>query len=198
MIKTKHISLPSPKLFGNLSIEEAIAKRRSVFSFSKKAPGRAQIAQVLWAGQGITGTGGLRASPSAGAIYPLDLFLVGAEGVTRYRPVDHSLEFVMEQDLRPMIVEAAGEQDWISQAPVIIVVSADLNRLRSRFGDRAERLAHLEAGHVSQNILLEAVSIGLGGSPVGDFDPVEVNNALHLDGAQALYLIALGIPQRRT
>ncbi len=190
-------ALPSPRLTGPLSLEEALAARRSIRSFSDEALTRAEIGQLLWAAQGVTDGDGHRTAPSAGARYPLELDVVTADGLARYVPDGHGLVRRGSTDLRAALRRAALDQPAVGEAPLIIVISGVAERTAARYGaERARRYVALEAGHAAQNILLEAVSLGLGAVPVGAFDDAEVRRVLALaDGEAPLYLIPVGHPR---
>jgi SagB-type dehydrogenase family enzyme len=187
-------SLPSPRLAGQLSLEEALQARRSTRSFTAEALTRAEIGQLLWAAQGLTDVDGHRTAPSAGALYPLELDVVTADGVARYAASGHGLVPRGNTDLRPALQRAAVDQAAVGEAPLIVVISGVVERTAVRYGaERAERYVALEAGHAAQNILLEAVSLELGAVPVGAFDDMEVGRVLGLaDGEAPLYLIPVG------
>lgn len=194
------IKLPRPSADGAVSLEQAILKRRSVRRFSGQALTLAEASQLLWSAQGITDSGrGLRAAPSAGASYPLETYLVAgsveglATGVYRYLPSEHGLVPVATGDVRGQLRKAALGQGSLEQAPATIAISADLGRIRPRYRDRAERYTHMEAGHVGQNVSLQAAAMGLGTVMVGAFDDGAVKQALQLPaGEEPLYLMPLG------
>lgn len=190
-------ALPSPRLAGRLSLEEALAARRSIRSFSEEALTRAEVGQLLWAAQGVTDGEGHRTAPSAGACYPLELDVVTADGLARYVPDGHRLVRRGSSDLRATLRRAALDQSAVGEAPLVIVISGVVERAAARYGaERAERYVALEAGHAAQNILLEAVSLGLGAVPVGAFDDAEIRRVLALaDGEAPLYLIPVGRPR---
>ncbi|MFC1468020.1 SagB/ThcOx family dehydrogenase [Verrucomicrobiota bacterium] len=189
--------LPEPDKRGALSLEAAIAARRSVRSFSPEELSDEQISQLLWAAQGITAPHrGFRASPSAGATYPLETFIVMASGVFRYRPNEHALRQEKNADLREELCRAALGQPCVKQAPAVIVLAAVYERTSARYGQRAKRYVHMEAGHVAENIQLQAVAAGLGSVPVGAFDDDRVEKVLGLAWHEhALYLIPVGRPK---
>lgn len=189
-------ALPSPRLAGPLSLEEALQARRSVRSFTAAALTRDEIGQLLWAAQGVTDADGHRTAPSAGALYPLELDVVTVDGLARYVPGGHGLVRRGTADLRPALRQAALGQSAVGDAPLVIVISGVVERTSTRYGpERAERYVALEAGHAAQNVLLEAVSLGLGAVPVGAFDDAAVRQVLALaDGEAPLYLIAIGHP----
>ncbi len=190
-------ALPSPRLTGPVSLEEALRTRRSIRSFTTVALTRAEIGQLLWAAQGITDADGRRTTPSAGALYPLELDVVTTDGLDRYVPDGHRLVRRGSADLRPALQQAALDQSAVGEAPLVIVISAVVERTAARYGaERAERYVALEAGHAAQAILLEAVSLGLGAVPVGAFDDAAVRRVLALaDGEGPLYLIPVGHPR---
>jgi SagB-type dehydrogenase family enzyme len=189
--------LPSPRPVGPLSLEEALRSRRSIRSFTLAPLSRAEIGQLLWAGQGLTDAAGHRAAPSAGATSPLELDIVTIEGLARYVPDGHALVARGTTDVRAALRQAALDQAAITEAPLVIVVSAVFERTAERYGpERAQRYVTLEAGHVAQNVLLEAVSLGLGAVPVGAFDDAGVRRVLGLAIDEApLYLIPVGHPR---
>ena len=190
-------ALPSPRLAGQVSLEEALRSRRSIRSFSAEALTRAELGQLLWAAQGVTDLEGHRTAPSAGARYPLEVDVVTADGLARYVPDGHVLVRRGSTDLRAALRRAALDQPAVGEAPLIIVISGVVERTAARYGaERAERYVALEAGHAAQNVLLEAVSLGLGAVPVGAFDDAEVRRILALaDGEAPLYLIPVGHPR---
>jgi SagB-type dehydrogenase family enzyme len=189
------IELPSPVESGTMSLEEALATRRSVREFSSETLSIETTAQLLWAAQGVTSTTGKRTAPSAGALYPLELYVADHTGVHHYLPVDHALERVSSEDLRPALQDAALGQDAIGDAVAVFVITGVEARTEAKYGDRAERYVKLEAGHAAQNLLLQAVALDLGAVPVGAFGDLEVQGLLGLPSdEEPLYLIAVGYP----
>ena len=190
--------LPPPVLASPVSLEEAIAQRRSVRVFEERPLTPQQISQLCWAGQGITDARhGLRASPSAGALYPMELYIVRAEGVDHYLPDGHRLDRHLGGDLHPALRRAALDQEAVGEAPVCVVVAAVVKRTARKYGDRAERYCFIEAGHVAQNILLQATALDLAGVPVGAFEDRKVAAALKLpQDHRVLYLLPIGHPSR--
>jgi SagB-type dehydrogenase family enzyme len=194
--EAQQIALPAPRLEGEMSLEEAIANRRSVREFTEDPLSWEEISQLLWAAQGITDPRGLRAAPSAGALYPLELYVAVAEGVYRYLPMGHALQVVSEEDLRHDVWEAGLRQGALQEAPAIFVVTAVYQRTEAKYGDRAERYVKLEAGHAAQNILLEAVALELGAVPIGAFYDEQLETALSLPvDHKPFYLIPVGHPE---
>ncbi len=191
--KVEVIELPSPVESGTMSLEKALALRRSVREFSTEALSIEMTAQLLWATQGVTSSGGKRTAPSAGALYPLELYVADHTGVHHYLPVDHALERVSGDDLRPTLEDAALGQDAIGDAAAVFVITGVEARTEAKYGDRAERYVKLEAGHAAQNLLLQAVVLDLGAVPIGAFGDLEIQRILDLPGEEEpLYLIAVG------
>jgi SagB-type dehydrogenase family enzyme len=185
-------ALPTPRLDGPMSLEDALATRRSVRAFADAPVARTQLGQLLWSAQGVTSAEGRRTAPSAGALYPLEVYVADASGLYRYVPASHALERLGDADLRDWLGEAAG-QEAVGAAPTVVVITAVEARTAIRYGDRAARYVALEAGHAAQNLLLEATALGLGAVPIGSFDDRAVADVLRLpDGEAALYLIPVG------
>jgi len=189
-------SLPAPVLAGQMSLEEAIAGRRSVRAFTDQPLTLEDLSQLCWAGQGITDPRrGFRASPSAGALYPIELYLVTAQGADHYQPSGHELERHLAGDLRQPLQQAALDQGSIGDAAACVVITAVVERTARKYGDRAERYCFVEAGHVAQNILLQATALHLAGVPVGAFEDEKVAAVLKLPkDHRVLYLLAIGYP----
>ncbi|MDD5300418.1 MAG: SagB/ThcOx family dehydrogenase [Gallionella sp.] len=194
----REVNLPAPPATGMLSLEEALTQRRSAREFTPGALTLAEISRLVWAAQGVTAPE-RRTAPSAGATYPLEIYLVAgdvagvAAGVYRYLPRQHRLEAVAEGDLRVPLAAAAVDQKWIGQAAMVVVIAALFERTTVRYGKRGERYVHMEAGHAAQNMLLQAAALGLGATPVGAFNDAEVSRLLHLpDSELPLYFIPVG------
>jgi len=187
-------TLPAPLLEGPLSLEAALAKRRSVRVFRPEPLSPDQIGQLLWAAQGITGSDGrLRAAPSAMEAYPLELYVATAEGLSRYLPSDHSLEPRLERDLREDLRSAAHDQDSVTSAPAVFVFTAVYSRAFEKLGPGAEPYVHMDLGHAAQNLLLQAAALGLSGVPIAWLEPDRVRAALELPAEQVpLYLVPVG------
>jgi len=200
---TPRIALPAPRLKGEMSLEEAISGRRSRREFRASPLTLEQVSQILWAAQGITNGEGRRAAPSAGALYALDLYVaVGgqgagglAEGVYHYYPQGHALERTFEGDVRQTLARLAKEQMFIAAAPVILVITGEYERTSGKYGDRATRYVHMEAGHAAQNVYLQAEALGLGTVVAGSFQDEAVSQALGLPaGHRPLYIMPVGYP----
>lgn len=193
------VKLPEPQYDSDTSVEEAMATRRSVRSYQDVPLTLDELGQILWAAQGITSVWGGRTAPSAGALYPLDVFAVVGDvtglppGVYRYVPGGHELNLHLEGDWRFELAIAAQGQVWMADAPVIFVVVADFERTARKYGTRAERYVHIEVGHVCQNIYLQAGALGLGTVIVGAFVDGAVKIRLHI-AEDPLAIMPLGWP----
>jgi SagB-type dehydrogenase family enzyme len=180
------IPLPRPERDGTTSIEKSLHQRRSTREFMKAPLSMEDVAQLLWAAQGITHGGVLRTAPSAGALYPLETYVVAGEvtdlpaGVYRYLPHRHELAPVLAGDLRGQLCKAALSQDSICKAPASIVVSTVFARTTGKYGKRGIRYGQMEAGTAAQNVSLQAVSLKLGTVVIGAFDDGDVRRVLSL------------------
>lgn len=196
------MQLPPPSTDGRQSVEQAILKRRTVRSFQPQPLTLQQLSQLLWAAQGITGPRGFkRAAPSAGALYPMDLYAaVGSDsvealdaGLYRYRPQGHRLEPGSAGDLRGEIARACVSQMWMAQAPVTLVITAEYARITPKYGNRGVRYAMIEAGHMGQNIFLQAQALGLAAGIVGAFHDRAVTEVLQIpDSHEPLLIMPAG------
>lgn len=189
------VKLPEPRKQGRLSLEEALAARRSVREYTGEPLGERVWSQLLWAAQGIThADDGLRTTPSAGALYPLELYLATATGFFHYHPRPHHLRQMSEEDLRRPLHGAALAQEMILEAPTVFVIAAVFQRIARRYGaERAPRYVWMEAGHAAQNLLLQAVALDLGAVVVGAFDDARVAKVLGLPrNHEPLYLMPVG------
>ena len=192
------IALPPPRTGGPVSLETAIAQRRSVRRYAPRDLNLEQIGQLLWAAQGITGGRDvLRAAPSAGACHPLEFYVCRADGVWHYEPQHHRLVRHLEQDVRAELAEAAWRQRFIAEAPCAFVISAIFERTTRRYGERGRlRYVPMDVGHAAENLLLQAVAMGLASVPVGAFDDTAVKRVLALPrNEEPLYILPVGYPK---
>jgi len=182
-----------------MSLEATIAARRSVRAYALTELTLEEIGQLLWAAQGITGNRPhKRAAPSAGGRCPLEFYVCRSDGVWHYEPEGHRLLRHLSEDVRGPLADAAWGQRFIAQAPAVFAVSALFDRTTSRYGERGRiRYVPMDLGHAAQNLLLEAVALGLVSVPVGAFDDAAVARVLGLPSEQEpLYLLPVGHPQR--
>lgn len=198
-----HIALPAPRLQGQVSLEETLAKRRSRRRFRDSPLTLEQVAQILWAAYGITHKGGLRTAPSAGALYPLDFYLVvgrkGVEGLEEgayhYLAKDHALRRTLNQDVRQGLAHCSWKQMFIADAPVVLVMTAEYERTTKRYSDRGIHYVHMDAGHAAQNVYLQAEALGLGTVVVGAFVDDAISRTLGLPSRhRPLYLMPIAYP----
>lgn len=190
-------ALPKARTDGSMSVETALASRRSRRRYSTDELSHATLGQLLWAAQGITDDRGHRTAPSAGARYPLHVYVLLPEGLYRYLPQRHAIERVRDRDLRAAMWKDVYARPWLADSPAIFVIAANYARTRAKYGKKAERFVHIEAGHVGQNLLLQATALGLHCVPIGAFHQRNVHATLGLPRAQtAIYLVAAGKPLR--
>ena len=187
------VNLPKPNLDGSMSLEQAITVRRSRRDFSRQSLTPEQISQLAWSAQGQVADSSYRTVPSAGATYPLELFVVTEEGLFHYLLVKHALEKLSDQDLRSALAVAAWGQEFIEAAPLSLVFVAEFSRTTGRYGRRGVRYVYMEAGHAAQNIHLQAESLGLGSVAVGAFDDASVSKVLSLpNNLEPVYMVVVG------
>jgi SagB-type dehydrogenase family enzyme len=193
------VALPRPALTGSCSVERALAARRSVREYGGRPLTRAEVAQLLWAAQGVTGAGGLRSAPSAGALYPLNVYVAVGDvsglrsGVYRYRPDAHTLATLGEGDRRAELRAAALEQAWIETAAVVLGLAAVYRRTTATYGERGHRYVDVEVGHAAQNVCLQAVALGLGAAVVGAFEDAAVKRVMRMTAEdEPVCLVVLG------
>lgn len=188
-MKERKIKLPEPKSSG-MTLEEAIRRRRSVREYSDDLMSMNELSSILFSAGGITGEEmgyKLRAYPSAGALYPIDIFLSAQrieglnKGLYLYSNEDHSLVLLKEGDFSDALYKASLEQDQVKHANLVIILVAFPGRMRWKYRDRTERYIFLEAGHISQNIYLQATSLGLGSVAIGAFHDELISRILELD-----------------
>ena len=199
--------LPSYTTDGNISVEKALASRRSRRNFKDKPISTDQLSQILWAAYGITLPmpdipnlrGGLRTAPSAGALYPLEIYVVAGNveglepGIYRYISEEHKLVRVAYGDVRSELSDAALGQRMVRDAPASVFYSAVFSRMTGRYGERGIRYAYIELGHSAQNIYLQAEALGLGTVAIGAFNDTRVRQILNLpSNEEPLYLMPIG------
>jgi len=202
VISAETIVLPSPRTTGPMSLEEALRRRSSVRDFLATSISLEDVSQLLWAAQGITRDDQLRTAPSAGALYPLELYLVAGDvlnvpaGIYRYLPHRHRLAVIRRGDFRAELAAVALHQDWLKDSAAILVFAEVEERMTAKYGSRGLNYIHMEVGHAAQNALLQAVALGLGGTPVGAFEEEWLTQVLELpEEEKALYLLPIGKPR---
>lgn len=193
-------TLPEPRTEGPMSLEAAIAQRRSVRRYGPVNLTLEEIGQLLWSAQGITGKGpNRRAAPSAGGRHPLVLYVCRDDGIWRYQPERHALKQHLDRDVREALAEAAWRQEFIADAPCVFAMTAVFERTTERYEERGRtRYVPMDSGHSAENLSLQAVALGLGSVSVGAFSDVEVKRVLELpDEEEPMYLIPVGHPRER-
>jgi len=195
----RRVPLPEPDRAGTMSLERALDQRRSVRTYGEEPLTLKEVSQLLWAAQGITHPNGYRTAPSAGALYPLDLYLTGGrvtdlpDGVYRYHPRDHVLIRTEREDRRRALAAAALDQSWVREGAVVIAIAGVYERTTRKYGDRGVRYTHIEVGHAAQNIYLQAEALDLGTVLVGAFSDGKVREVLGLsDRERPLALLPVG------
>ncbi|HEY4698806.1 MAG TPA: SagB/ThcOx family dehydrogenase [Nitrososphaerales archaeon] len=199
------IQLFEPVKKGTVSIEEAISRRRSIRNYTSEPLNLQEVGQLLWAAQGVTEPNwSLRAAPSAGGTYPLEIYIVvslnGVDnlppGVYRYIPKHHSIILIAKGDKMNDLAVAALDQQWVSESKVSIVIAALFERTTDRYGERGIRYVYMEAGHASQNIYLQAVALNLGTVAIGAFHDEQVQKIVDMpDKEKPLYILPVGRPK---
>ena len=180
------IKLPDPKYSSSISVEKALRGRRSVRAYKNVPLMLSEVSQLLWAAQGITDPHGFRTAPSAGALYPLEVYVVIGNvnnlpsGIYKYNPHGHKLVRIERGDKRNELSAAALGQPWVADGAVVIILSAVYERTTRKYGDRGIRYVHIEAGHAAQNVYLQAVSLNLRTVVVGAFDDTKVKNIIRM------------------
>ena len=194
------IELPEPAQTGAVSLEETLARRRSLRAFAPDPIPLQSIGQLAWSAQGVTEAAtGYRTAPSAGGTLPVevDLLLHGVPGledaVYRYHPAEHALRRRLAGDRRVAVTETTLNQEFVRDAPVVVALSAVAARITPRFGALSDRLIDMEVGHVAQNVSLQAVALGLGTVVVVAFREADLVAALELaEGERPIYLMPVG------
>lgn len=203
----KRMKLPKPKTNGEVSLETAIKRRRTVRSFASRPLSMEQCSQLFWAAQGITENNGFkRAAPSGGALYPMDIYAVVGEncvngmksGAYHYDPKGHAVSLISAGDLRNKVAGAALSQVWMATAPLNILITAEYYRITGKYGKRGVRYAIIEAGHIGQNILLQSEAMGLGAGIVGAFKDEKIRQVVNiLPNHEPLLILPVGYKTER-
>ena len=195
----ERIKLPEPRYTSNTSVEAAISQRRSIRAYSGENLTIEEVSQLLWAAQGITAPWGGRTAPSAGALYPLELYLVVGDvegidkGVYKYIPEEHELEKVKDSDIRAELADAALEQACVRDAAIDLVFTAVYERTTGKYRERGIKYVQMEAGHAAQNVYLQAVALDLGTVVIGAFIDGEVKGIMNMQEQETpVYIMPAG------
>ncbi len=194
-----NVKLPNPVYSSHTSIEEALKKRRSIREYKNNPITLQQLAQLLWAAQGITSAKGFRTAPSAGALYPIEIYVLSGNvkglmpGVYRYLPKKHVLELLAKDDIRSKLATATFNQSGVTNAAADILITAAYARTTAKYGNRGERFAQMEAGQVAENICLQVTSLGLGTVTIGVFNDSKVKALMNFSKDEyPLYIMPVG------
>ena len=198
-IPPETIQLPEPRYDGDVSVEQALRKRRSIRSYKNDLLDLSEISQILWAAQGITSPRRFRTAPSAGALYPLELYVIAgnvknlAPAIYKYKPGKHVLVKIVAGDWRSELSRAALSQSAIKKAPAVLLFCAVYERTTGKYGRRGIRYVHMEVGHAAQNVCLQAIALGLNTAVIGAFRDTDVKNIANLAAdEQPLYFVPVG------
>ena len=193
------IKLPKPKYNSDVSLEESLVKRRSVRDYTGEQLTLEEVSQLLWAAQGITSDRGGRTAPSAGALYPLEVYVIVGDvqdlaiGIYLYKPKKHEVVMIADKDVRQQLAGAALGQSSVKNGAIDIVFTAVYQRTTRKYGDRGIKYVHMETGHVAQNVCLQATAMALGTVTIGAFNDQEVSKILNLPkDEKPLYIIPVG------
>lgn len=193
------IALPKTIITEQDALGRLLQQRRSLRDFQPGSLILSEVGRLLWAAQGITHPDGLRTAPSAGALYPLELYLVAgqvdglAPGIYHYEPRRHQLTLTESGDHRKVLAHAAYGQSWMEGAAVMMAFTAAYQRTSRKYGQRGERYVHIEVGHAVENLFLQAEAMGLGSVVVGAFDDEEIARHLRLPPAtEPLIIMPVG------
>lgn len=202
------IKLPAPSLKGTMTVEESLQKRRSIRSYQSTSLSLEQVSQVLWSAYGISDSTTytkrkMRTAPSAGATYPLEIYLMAGSvsgleaGLYRYLPDQHAITLYSKGDIRKEVAEACLGQMMLAQAPASLVYTAVYSRITGRYGDRgADRYLCMDIGHSAQNVYLQTTAMGLATCAAGAFNDEQLAQVIKPQGEEVvLYLLPIGVPK---
>ncbi|GAY26130.1 nitroreductase [Desulfurococcaceae archaeon AG1] len=207
-----YIDLPAPMLDGDVSVESALANRRSIREYLDEPLTLDELSQILWASYGVSETiYGFKTTPSAGATYPLNIYAVIyprgvitpegkalAEGSYIYEPHSHRLRLVRAGDLSSELYRVCVNQEWVLKAKAVLVFTAVYERTTRRYGERGIRYVWIEVGHAGQNVYLQATSLGLATVAIGAFYDDELRKLIGAgDDEHPLYVMPVARPARQ-
>lgn len=193
------IELPHPAYVGEATLEECLKVRRSMKEFGAGAVTLDQVSQLLFAAQGITDPRGFRTAPSAKASYPLELTVIAnrVEGLTPgaylYDSFEHQLKRTRNGELNIELAADCHNQEWVLNAPVLVVVTTYVTMMLGMTAEQSLEVGLLEAGHATQNLLLQACALSMNTAVVGEFKADAIGRLLQLKQTQRLiYVICAG------
>lgn len=193
------VKLPEPRYDSDVSIEQSLLQRRSTRSYTGEPITLQEVSQLLWAAQGITDVKGYRTAPSAGALYPLEVYVIAgdvedlAPGIYKYDPNENELRLIVEGDKRSELAHTVLSQSFVNEGALAIVISAVYERTTIKYGNRGIRYVHIEVGHAAQSLCLQAAAMDLGAVTVGAFNDEQAAKLLDMpEGEHPLYIIPVG------
>lgn len=199
VMENNKVVLPQPQVVGGMSLTEALSLRRSVRSYTESPLSITDLSQLLWSAQGITNDRGFKTAPSAGATFPIEMFVMVnmveglQKGIYHYNPRENTLEVIHTKDVSAALTRASHSQSMISDAGAVLIFGAVFERTTARYGDRGERYVYNEIGHASQNVHLQAAALDLGTVVIGAYRDEEVEEILNLDpDIRVLYMMPVG------
>jgi SagB-type dehydrogenase family enzyme len=199
VMEGKIVRLPAPDRSGGMSLNEALNQRRSVRSYRNEPLSISQVSQLLWSAQGTNNERGFRTAPSAGATFPLELFVMAnnitgmSKGIYHYNPFENTLELYREGDFAGALMRASLSQSMITDAGMVIIFGAIFGRTTQRYDERGIRYVYNEIGHAAQNVHLQVSALNLGTVVIGAYIDEEVEAVLNLDDEiRVLYLMPVG------
>jgi SagB-type dehydrogenase family enzyme len=191
--------LPEPITKSDISLEETLQERRSIRSYREEPLSLAEISQLLWAAQGVTNEKGFRTAPTAGALFPVEIYVAIGEvenleaGIYKYQIGEHKLQKISDGDARKKLANAAWGQNSVRDGAAVFVLSAVYERVTQKYGERGRRYVHMELGHVSQNLYLQATALDLRTVAIGAFDDDQVKKVMQLESQEEpLYIMPFG------
>ena len=198
-VEKMRIKLPKPKYNSSVSLEECLVKRRSVRNYTGELLTLEEVSQLLWAAQGTTSNIGFRTSPSAGALYPLEVYVIVGDvkdlaiGIYLYKPKKHEVVMIADKDVRQLLAGAALGQSSVKNGAIDLVFTAVYQRTTRKYGNRGIKYVYMEIGHAAQNVCLQATAMDLGAVTIGAFNDQEVSKILNLPkDEEPLYIIPIG------
>jgi SagB-type dehydrogenase family enzyme len=197
------IQLPDISPLADTTLHEVLKKRKSIRKYQNKPIKKEILSYLLWASTGISRTEGgyeFRTAPSAGALYPIETYLVVNNveeikpGVYHYNIQNHYLELLKEGGYAAQTVQAALGQKMCADAPVVFIWTAIFQRMKWKYDQRAYRYIYLDAGHIAENLALAATSLELGSCQIGALYDDEVNQIIDVDGTEesVIYMSVVG------
>ena len=192
-------SLPKPRSSSDIPIEKALLMRRSIREYARSPLELEEVSQLLWAAQGITHPGGFRTAPSAGALFPLEIYMLAGDvtelpaGIYHFHPHEHELTQIQAGDYRQALYEAALKQDFFLDASIVLVFAAVVQRTTVKYGERGIMYVHMEVGSAVVNVHLQVTSMGLGSVFVGAFYNDQIRRVIELPAEEEpLALLPIG------